>query len=360
MATLPRQTYRIFEKIEATCEREKLIIPDSLVVAGISGGVDSLLLLAFLVHYRTIVPFRLIACHLNHMIRGQDADLDQQLVESFSKDHEIPFVCVREDVPAYSKQHSIGLEQAGRIIRRETLETIGREYHDRMEISAGFRIALAHHMDDRAESILMHIGRGSGLRGLIGIRYLDGPFIRPLLDIRRAEVVTAAQAMELRWRDDESNSSDEFLRNRIRNTLFPAWEQAIGYDPTASLIRLGALAASDDAALSQIAEDSYDGAILPDQNLSLSVLVSLPQAIASRVLQLYFCQCIEATGREDDPAQYALSERNTNDLIELSATVSAGDKTNGRLSLPGGLEARLADGRMVIISQTGLIGHGNA
>ncbi|HZK29481.1 MAG TPA: tRNA lysidine(34) synthetase TilS [Clostridia bacterium] len=360
MTTLPSQTYRVFEKIKATCEREKLIVPHSLVVLGVSGGIDSMLLLAFLARYRTFVPFRLIACHVNHMIRGRAADLDESLVESLCKDHEITFVCLWEDVPLYAKQHNIGIEQAGRIIRRERLQKIGRDYGDKMGIESGVRVALAHHMDDRAESILMHMGRGAGLRGLIGIQYLDGPFIRPLLDIRRAELVAAAEAMDLRWREDESNRSDDFLRNRIRNRLLPAWEETVGYDLAPSLVRLGTLAADDDAALTMIAKESYGRVVLSDHSLSLPTLLSLPKAIASRVLQQFFRQRMMENRRDKiDCMQYNLSARNINDLLELSTAVWAGDTRHARLSLPGGMEACLLDGRMEMLSYAGRDGHDN-
>ena len=172
---LPAPAFWVFQQISATCEREKLILPQSLLVAGVSGGADSMLLLAFLLHYLQKIPFDLVACHLNHGIRGSEADLDQALVKDYCEKHSIPFVALYEDLPAYAQKAGLGLEEAGRIVRRRSFEKVAADYGEKKDYPGGCRIALAHHQDDRAESILMHMGRGAGLRGLVGIRYLDGP-----------------------------------------------------------------------------------------------------------------------------------------------------------------------------------------
>lgn len=179
-----------------------MIMQDSVVVAGVSGGVDSMLMLAFLDYYRTKHDFFLLVCHLNHMIRGEDADFDELLVESYCAERSIPYVSVRLDIPKLAEERGVSLEQAGRDARRDTLMRLGMEYAGD---SMSFRIAFAHHMDDRAESILMHVGRGSGLAGLVGIRYVDGVFIRPLLDLRLDEIESAAGMLGLPWREDKTN-----------------------------------------------------------------------------------------------------------------------------------------------------------
>ena len=334
-------TFRAFKKIEATCEREKLLPKGAVIVAGVSGGVDSMLLLAFLDHGLSAQDNFLVICHLNHLIRGAEADQDEELVRSYCQEKSLPFVSVQLDVPAYAKKHQLGLEQAGRQVRRETLERIGSEYRAATGSRAGYRIALAHHLDDRAESIILHLGRGTGLGGLVGIRYLDGPYIRPLLDLRREEVVGAAEALGLPWREDRSNLSDEFLRNRIRNRLLPAWGEVLGYDPAPALVRLGQWAEKDEAALTQLALDLYGEARLPDGSLSLASLLSMPEALATRVLQIFY------SDREGREAQIrGLTAVQVGQLIKLGAAVLAGEKERASLSLPGRVKARLADGRL--------------
>ena len=336
----PAPTFRAFKKMEATCEREALVAPGQLVLAGVSGGLDSVLLLAFLNQYRQKVPFTLMACHLNHMIRGQEADLDEALVASICQAYAIPFFPVKVDVPAHAARHSLGLEAAGREVRRQAFLRIAREESEGEAYEGDFRIALAHHMDDRAESILMHMGRGTGLAGLVGIRYREGPFIRPLLDLRRREMEEAAQAAGLVWREDASNLSDDFLRNRIRHQLIPVWQDLLGYDPLPALVRLGKLAQADQDALSDLASQSLDKARLADGSLSLSDLAALAPALAGRVLQLWVSDWWGQAGI------YPLSAGQVDRLLTMIGSLLEGHKEEASLSLPGELTARLAHGRL--------------
>ncbi|NLA95616.1 MAG: tRNA lysidine(34) synthetase TilS [Clostridiaceae bacterium] len=338
---IPPPAFRVFEKISATCGRQELILPQSLIVAGVSGGVDSMLLLSFLQYYQQKTAFDLLACHLNHGIRKGEADLDEALVKAYCDQYSIPFVPVREDVPAFAKGSGLGLEEAGRMVRRQVFDRVAAGYEEKKAFRGGSRIALAHHLDDRAESILMHMGRGAGLRGLIGIRYLDGPLIRPLLDIRRDELVEAARALGLPWREDASNLSDAFLRNRIRLELMPAWEKTLGYDPAPLLVRLGALAEKDDDALTSLAADHFRQLRLPDGSLSLTGLAALPEALASRVLQQY---CGWSQNRESGPQPLSLAQIEV--LTGLVASVTSGGKKEARLSLAGGITALMRDGRL--------------
>ena len=118
-----------------------MIPRDAVVVAGVSGGVDSMVMLAFLDDYRSRYRFDLFACHLNHMIRGEDADLDELLVESFCMKRAIPYVSVRTDIPKLAEELGVSLEQAGRDVRRDTMVRLGMEYAGSPE---RFRVAFAH------------------------------------------------------------------------------------------------------------------------------------------------------------------------------------------------------------------------
>lgn len=343
-----------------------MIMQDSVVVAGVSGGVDSMLMLAFLDYYRTKHDFFLLVCHLNHMIRGEDADLDELLVESYCAERSIPYVSVRLDIPKLAEERGVSLEQAGRDARRDTLMRLGMEYAGD---SMSFRIAFAHHMDDRAESILMHVGRGSGLAGLVGIRYVDGVFIRPLLDLRLDEIESAAGMLGLPWREDKTNRSDEFLRNRVRRNLIPAWRDVLGYDPVPVLVRLGDAAEGDEQALALWAESSYRAAHLPDGKLAVSSLAECPPAITKRVLTRYFDDSIMKLDAEISrdlyvprepvladrgvPAQSAsklsLGAAHLEQLLSGIERSASGEGRETSFSLPGGIVARISDGRLFFI-----------
>lgn len=345
MEKIPAPTFRVFQKFEETSKREGLFPEKGVVIAGVSGGVDSMLLLAFLKRVSKSIPFHLTACHLDHQIRGEEARLDRELVKSFCEAASIPLQIFSVDIPLYAAKMKMGLEEAGRIKRRELFEKAGEEQLKILNLVGEYRIALAHHMDDRAESILMHIGRGTGLRGLVGIRYIDGPYIRPLLDIRRSEVEEAASALGLPWRDDRSNVSDEFLRNRIRNQLIPAWEETVGYDPTPLIVRLGDLAFHDDEALEELATESFRKALLPDFSLSVSSLMSLPYALYSRVIQLFYLTMAEPQeGKKRAPRELTTMQLET--LRRLSEDIQSGKQTRAQLSWPGGSVVTIAEGRI--------------
>lgn len=336
----PPATFSAFQKIKACCEKEALLVPGGLVLAGVSGGLDSIFLLHFLEDYRKEVPFLLRVAHLNHMIRGREADQDQELVRDFCLLHDLPFFPVTIDVPRYARDRKMGLEEAGREVRQQAFMEIGERESKKAGLGGDYRIALAHHMDDRAETILMNMGRGTGLQGLSGIRYREGPFIRPMLDLRRAEVLEAAEAAGMAWREDASNLSDDFLRNRIRNRLIPTWEESLGYDPVPLLVRLGKLAQRDGEALDRLAEKLYQEASLADGSLSLADLAKAPPALASRVLQCYY--------RDRQGEGRALTASQIEALLDLIEGLEAGDRKEARLSLPGGHRARLAYGRLYI------------
>ncbi len=349
--TQPREVFELFRKIASTCERQGMIPPGTVVVAGVSGGVDSMVMLAFLNAYRSQYDCNLLACHLNHMIRGEDADLDELLVESFCMERAIPYVSVRTDIPKLADELGISLEQAGRKVRRDTMVRLGMEYAGSPE---RFRVAFAHHMDDRAESILMHVGRGSGLAGLVGIRYVDGVFIRPLLDVRLEEIESAAEALDLPWREDETNRSDEFLRNRVRRTLIPVWRDVLGYDPVPVLVRLGDAAEGDEQALAHWADASYRTALLPDGKMAVSSLRDCPPAIMKRVLTRYFDEAIAA---RDDRGHIALKltlgSVHLDQLVKGVELSVSGEGRDTSYSLPGGMSARISDGCLFIIFPEG-------
>lgn len=296
-----------------------------------------MLMLDFLRLLQENHPFHLHVCHVNHMIRAGEADLDEALVRDYCRQHRIPVTVFKADAPAYAREHKTGLEEAGRRLRRDCYTKVGEEVQQEMGTEPAYRIALAHHLDDRAESIIMHMGRGTGLGGLAGIRYRDGRYIRPLLDLRRKDVEQAARAMALAWREDASNLSDRFLRNRVRNQLLPLWEEVFGHDPAPLLVRLGDLAREDDRELSAQALRHLEESLLPDGSLSLPDLQKLPRPLAGRLLQLF-----AQGGGGEERTPYLLSERQIDSLLELCQKVARGEMPRAGFDLPGGRRALIS------------------
>jgi len=242
-------------RVSRTIRELKLFNPGDTVIVAISGGADSTALLDLLSKLPEFSP-RLVAAHLNHCLRGTESDADEEFVRSLATLYGIPIESRRIDVRDMSTKQGLNLEDAGRRARISFLD----EIRTRWQANA---IALAHHADDQAETVLMRLLRGSGMAGLSGMAYHnEHGRIRPLLNISRAEIEDYLKARGLSYREDASNLDTTFLRNRIRHELLPLLQH---YNPA---IR---------GCLTTTAE------LLSDEN---KLLKQLTEGIAERVCRL--------------------------------------------------------------------------
>lgn len=205
--------------------RHHMIGRDDVVCVGCSGGADSTLLLVLLRELQEEAaggesPFSLMVCHVNHHLRGEESDGDERFVRALAEGLSVPFYAYQADVAAKAAAGHKGLEEAGREARRAA-------FSDCLQNRGATKIALAHHADDQAETVLYHLARGSALRGLAGIRPADGSVIRPLLFLTREEIAAELSARNQTWREDSSNRSDCFARNRLRHNLIPEIEEQV-------------------------------------------------------------------------------------------------------------------------------------
>lgn len=200
-----------------------MIDPGDKVLVGFSGGADSLCLLQVLFLLKEELQIELGAVHCHHGIRGETADEDARFTREFCALHQIPFFCVKEEVEIRARKQKISTEEAGRQFRYETFQKIMTE--------EGYgKLAVAHNANDRAETMLFHLARGTGLFGLASmepIRELSkGLFlIRPLLSVERKEIEQWLRGKGLSWRTDETNLTDCYTRNRVRHHILPELEQ---------------------------------------------------------------------------------------------------------------------------------------
>lgn len=196
------------------CGREGLLAPGNRIVAGISGGADSLCLLRMLCDMRKKMGIFVTAVHVHHGIRGREADEDLAYVRQLCSEWNVPlrefFVCI----PELAKKLHLSEEEAGRQERYRIFEEVWNE-------TGSDRIAVAHHMDDLAETVLMNMLRGSGVRGISGIPAKRGHIVRPLLCLRRGEIEAWLKERGIAWRTDSTNQEDAYFRNRVRNRLLP-------------------------------------------------------------------------------------------------------------------------------------------
>lgn len=190
-----------FEKADLS-----LLPEDGQVIIGFSGGADSMALTHFI--SRKIDRGRILCVHVNHMLRGDEANKDEAACEEFCRENGLRFAAYKEDVTGYAKEKGIGFEEAGREVRYRLFRSQIRGEND--------RILTAHNADDNAETVLMNLIRGTGLDGLCGIPKSRGSILRPLLAVSRQEIEEYCVLHELAYVTDSSNLSEHYRRNRIR------------------------------------------------------------------------------------------------------------------------------------------------
>ena len=194
---------------------KRLTAPGEHVLIACSGGADSVCMLILFAELREELGIRLSAVHVHHGLRGDAADRDAAFVQALSEKLGIPCVVRYIDVNAFREERHLSVEEAARILRYREIRKVIRE------ISAD-RAAAAHHKEDQAETVLFNLIRGSGLRGLSGMRPENGLLIRPMLEFTRDEIVAELLDRGQDWCEDETNASDAYARNVIRNKVFPA------------------------------------------------------------------------------------------------------------------------------------------
>lgn len=223
-------TDEIFDIFLNTIEEYSMIQENDTVLVGVSGGRDSMLLVNFLLKYKKKKKFALEIAHINHMIRGNLADRDQEFVEEFAKLNQLKFHCLRKNMDEYAREKKLSSEEAGRELRYNFFYSLNPD-----------KIAVAHNADDQAETILMRLIRGTGIKGLAGIPYKNGKVIRPILDIYRSEITDYMKKNKLKYVDDHTNKENSYQRNKIRNILLPYIEENYNPNFKATLNRLGTI-----------------------------------------------------------------------------------------------------------------------
>lgn len=238
-------------------KRYDMLRPGDKVVCALSGGADSVALTFALYLLKDKLGITLEAAHFNHRLRGEESQRDEDFVKAFCSRYDIPLHLGSGQVTAGKK----GLEAAAREARYAFFDTLSG------------KIATAHTADDNAETVLMHLVRGTGLKGLGGIAPVRGRIIRPMLDITRQQVLDFLREFNLSYVTDSSNCTEDFLRNRLRHRVIPILKEenpefAVNTSAMAQRLR------KDEQALEALAEDA----------LTVTQLRAMPEALRSRGL----------------------------------------------------------------------------
>lgn len=267
---------QFIQTIQRTIETQHLLPSGQHVIVGVSGGADSVALLRAM-HQLGIAP--LTVAHLNHQLRGEAADGDEQFVRELADALDLPFVSEKADVRGLANSSGISTEMAAREARHAFFQTIGKDAV----------IALAHHADDQAETFLLKLARGAGMDGLCGMPFAQQigtiRLIRPMLDIPRAEIMDWLNANSYDWREDASNQSTDFLRNRVRNIVLPMLEKELNPNIRKTILRTMDILRSEnayvDAASSRIAlENTTD-----TTTLEAAATLAQPLALQRRIVR---------------------------------------------------------------------------
>ena len=230
------------QKLKAYIEKTGMLSSGDLVITGVSGGADSVFLLLFLKKQFSELNLNIRAVHVHHGIRGEEADRDALFVEQLCRKLGVPCSIYNRDIPAEAMRSGMSLEEAGRAARRSIFEEEAEKYKE----CGSVKIALAHHRDDQAETVLFRIARGTGIRGLAGIRPVEGRVIRPLLCLGKDEILKELSANGIPYCNDSTNDEDEAVRNRIRHHILPFMNSRINAGSSEHLAILAEQAALTD------------------------------------------------------------------------------------------------------------------
>jgi tRNA(Ile)-lysidine synthase len=330
--------YELPEAVLSYIQKHNLLKPGDRVGVAVSGGVDSVALLHLLLELRRDLGVVLSIVHLNHQLRGAESDADQQFVSELAARHALEFHCEARNVPEHARENGLSLETAAREVRYKYFDSL---------LSTGKvnRIATGHTLDDQAETVLMRLIRGTGLRGLGGIQptllvkkedQICGLIVRPLLRTRHAELEKFLTTLGQAWRQDATNTDLHHTRNRIRHVLVPLLEREFNPAVTEGLDELSEIARGEEEFWEQecaeLEEKIFRSDTEPHVCLDLKLVNLQPLGIKRRLLHHW--------GRTRQPS-LNLEFKHIDQILELASAELKGKK---HLELPDGWEVvRRAD-----------------
>ena len=324
------------KRFKDNLNNNKLINNKDKLLLGISGGPDSLTMLDLFYKIKDEYDLELIVFHLNHLFR-KEAEKEAVFVKNFCKKRNIECVIKKFDVPAYVKEKNLSPEEGAREIRFKYLKNI----YDKKKID---KICLAHNKDDNIETILFNIFRGSGTRGLIGIKssidLYEMKIIHPLLIFYRSEIIDYCKINDLSPVFDPSNESDLYSRNRIRNNILPMIEDQINPNVKNSLIRLSNVISEDYNFIDNYSENLLEK-ILIEKNknkyiFNLDKLKKLHNAIIKRIFNKVL---FEIKGNIDN-----FYYKHYNYIIEFIKN----NKTGDILELPDNIKLKISYNKLFV------------
>lgn len=307
-------------KVLATIKKYNMLQKGDGVVIGLSGGADSVSLISVLNELAPMLDLRLYAVHLNHGIRGDEARRDESFSRELCAKLGIKIFVFTKDVPCEAQQRSMTVEEAGRAIRYELFNKV-------LEETLSTKIAVAHNMNDNAETVLMRLCRGTGIKGLGGISPVRDNIIRPLIEVKRSQIEVYCAEKGLNYCTDSTNLVSDYTRNKIRLTLIPWLEQNLNPSVCEGINKTSVFMREEDEYLDNLAENAYQNCAEEKNSLNCHALLSYPPVIRRRVVRKLFAQYVKSL--KD------ISSEHIQAVCDLSE-----NKSGASLSLPYSLTAR--------------------
>ena len=334
----------MLNKVRDYIREQGMITQGDAVIVALSGGADSVCLLTVLKQ----LAFSLRAVHVHHGIRGAEADRDEAFVQALCESLSVPLHVAHCQVPAYAAEHGLSEEEAGRILRYQILEEEAEKWERELSDGSRVKLALAHHRDDNAETILHHLLRGSGLTGLAGIRPVQGRRVRPLLCVGRDEIREYLTAEHMDWCEDSTNQSADYTRNRIRSQVLPLLKETVNEQAEEHILQAGQIIGQADEYLRQRAAEIWRVAVCGQQENrdsesgarrdiadEMPERVIIPLAVFAAQPEILKMYLIRHMLDQLKPGWKDITSRHFTAIAKL-----AGKPVGSRVDLPGGLTAR--------------------
>ena len=273
----------IVDKVIQTIKKYHMLSPGDHVIAGVSGGADSVALLSILCSLRDQWRLTLTVAHLNHLLRGAAAQQDALFVAELAERLGLPCITEEQDVRAYRQREGLSLQEAARTVRYKFFLDL------RQRIGAR-KVALGHTASDQAETLLMWLIRGTSAAGLAGIPPVrDDIFVRPLISITRAEIESYLNEQHISYIPDSSASEQHYLRNKIRHQLMPLLQHDYNPNMVHTLNRLGELLRQDNEMLDTMVREGVAGIVPPGQEnefvFPVKSIQKYPEALQGRIIK---------------------------------------------------------------------------
>ncbi len=305
---------QFYDRFSEFIAQHKLLKNASTIIAAISGGVDSMVLLDLLFEHVKNSKVQIITVHLNHQLRGSAADEDEATVRQFCAKKNCPFISKKVNIREYANNRKLSLEMAGREVRYTLFSEIAKDYPKAL-------IATAHTADDQLETVLFRILKGTGLNGLQGIQIKRENIIRPLLFASKAEIYQYAKEHSVPYHEDYTNQDTSIPRNYIRQTLIPAIKSKINPALEKSIFQLSSIASDASRFLTDAGMKAYKRCLIYQTTTEIALDISRLKRYFTSVKFEVIRECINQLNPQFASLDFIMME-NILKLVETSQTGS--------------------------------------